>query len=100
MSDFFDYVKNGGDEAARARAEAEYTAGHLGIALDELDELRAEIEKLRALLDRVDNSAVKASGNALDITSDYIVEAAIIDAVHAELNPDSGYVERSATRPI
>jgi hypothetical protein len=50
MSEFWEYLKNGGDEAARARAEAEYTAGHLGLALDEAQELRAENERLRAAL--------------------------------------------------
>lgn len=45
-----------------------------------------EIERLRGLLNRVDLSAVKASGVATDIVSDYIVEAAVIDDVHAEMS--------------
>ena len=41
MSKVFDYLKSDGDDpVARLEAELEYTAGHLGAALDEIDQLR------------------------------------------------------------
>lgn len=47
MSKVFDYIAHGGNDVARAEAETEYTAAMLGSVIDENEELRAEIKRLR-----------------------------------------------------
>lgn len=49
------YVLHGGSELDRAQAECEYTASHLGRALDELEALRKENEVLSASITKQQN---------------------------------------------
>lgn len=64
MSKAFDYIANGGGDVARAEAEAEYTAGLLGAAMEEIERLRAAGQAL--LTDMVEH----ASGDEYSISGD------------------------------
>jgi len=50
QSKIFDYMLHGGDELALAKAQLEHMGGYLGLEIEENARLRAEIERLTALL--------------------------------------------------
>lgn len=77
-----DYIFNGdpNDELGKARAEAAYTANHLGIVLDELAASQAENARLREALERIATwSKYRAASTGFDedpsSANDPLVEA-------------------------
>lgn len=51
MKQVFDYIVNGGDELALAKAQLEHTSHYLGVELDENERLRAALLRIDAIND-------------------------------------------------